>query len=103
MNLVYLVIFVLRNSSDNRMLYPGVHVCRSSGHGKDGPVCLSQFYVILTRLNYNAIELFSVHKTTSGEKRKALRKEAQELAKQSRASFRRAFLFSPEVVLCMLK
>ena len=51
---------------------------------------MSQFYVILTRLNYNAIELFSVHKTTSGEKRKALRKEAQELAKQSRAAMKAA-------------
>jgi len=34
------------------------------------------------------IELFFMHKTTSGEKRKALRKEALELAKQSRAATR---------------
>ena len=41
------------------------------------------FYGIFISFKYNATELFFVHKTNAGERRKALRREAGELARNA--------------------
>ena len=46
---------------------------------------IDYFYGIFISFKYNAIELDFVHKTNSGEKRKALKSEARELARDARA------------------
>jgi len=43
------------------------------------------FYVILESFKYNAIELFTMHKTNAGERRKTLQKEAMKLQKEVKA------------------
>jgi uncharacterized protein YhaN len=43
------------------------------------------FYGIFIKFQYNAIEQYVVHKTNTGEKRKALKDEARVLARNARA------------------
>jgi hypothetical protein len=43
------------------------------------------FYGIFISFKYNAIEQYPVHKTTAGEKRKALQRTARELTRDARA------------------
>ena len=48
------------------------------------------FYGIFISFKCNATELFVVHKTNAGERRKALQRDARELAMQARAAMKAA-------------
>lgn len=48
------------------------------------------FCGIFISFKYNATELFIVHKTTAGEKRKALQREARELTRNAKAATKAA-------------